>query len=119
MPDVEDAGSEDFYKAVGQKVRFARVAAGMSQALLASHVGLTRSSVANLEAARQHISLYHFILISHALNTTIDDLLPLSPRVDGSPLPENLENELANSPTTARTFVRGAVARLHSSDAEE
>jgi transcriptional regulator with XRE-family HTH domain len=114
--DVEAGGIEDFYKTVGERIQSARLAAGISQAQIATTLGLTRSSVANLEAARQHISLFHFVLVSQALNTAMDDLLPHKP---ASSLPEIMENELADSPKTTRAFVRGAVARLHASNGEE
>jgi transcriptional regulator with XRE-family HTH domain len=115
VPDSEDAGSLHFYKLVGAKVRSARIASGVSQALLAEQVGLTRSSVANLEAARQRTSLYHFVLISRALRTDVSRLLPDEPNHHESHVSPNLQNELFDSPETAQEFVRGAVARLRSS----
>jgi transcriptional regulator with XRE-family HTH domain len=119
VPDSEDAASLHFYKLVGDKVRSARISAGLSQALLAERVGLTRSSVANLEAARQRTSLYHFVLISRALKAEVGELLPDELRPQESDLTSNLQNELANSPETTQEFVRGAVARLQSSDSPE
>ena len=76
MPDVEDAGIEDFYALVGSKVRSARLAADLSQEFLAHKVGLTRSSVANLEAGRQRIALHLFAAIANALNKDACELLP-------------------------------------------
>ena len=118
MPDSEDAESLHFYKLVGAKVRSARIEAGLSQATLAGQVGLTRSSVANLEAARQRTSLYHFVLISRALGAEVSELLPDEPGTYDSQLMSSLQNELADLPETAQEFVRGAVARLHSSSAK-
>ena len=115
MSDSEDAESWRFYKLVGAKVRAARIAAGLSQALLAEQVGLTRSSVANLEAARQRTSLYHFVLISRALGAEVSELLPGEPNPNTSQFASSLQNELADEPETIREFVRGAVARLQSS----
>jgi transcriptional regulator with XRE-family HTH domain len=112
--DNEDAQSLQFYKLVGAKVRSARITAGLSQALLAEQVGLTRSSVANLEAARQRTSLYHFILISRALGAAVNELLPDNPNSIQPQFTSSLQNELADSPETAQDFVRGAVARLQS-----
>ena len=115
----EDAESLQFYKLVGAKVRSARNAAGLSQAHLAEHVGLTRSSVANLEAARQRTSLYHFVLISRALGAPVSELLPDEPSPYDSQLTSSLQNELADSPESTQEFVRGAVARLQSSSAKD
>jgi transcriptional regulator with XRE-family HTH domain len=92
----------------------------MSQALLADRVGLTRSSIANLEAARQRMSLYYFVLISRALNIEVDKLLSeilhlSEPRISS----RSLENELADSPESMRDFVHGAIARLQTSESEK
>jgi transcriptional regulator with XRE-family HTH domain len=119
VPDNEDTDSLDFYRLVGDRVRSARIAAGLSQALLAERVGLTRSSVANLEAARQRTSLYHFVLISRALKVDVGQLLPDEQGPQGSRFTSNLQNELADSPETAQEFVRGAVARLQGSGSPE
>src|SRR5260370_29490164 len=103
MPDVQDAGSDRFYATVGSKVRSARLAAKISQASLASQVGLTRSSVANLEAARQRTSLYHFVLISRALKADVNELLPEFSSAPGEAhISADVARELANSPVTAQ-----------------
>lgn len=112
MPNVEDVENDEFYRLVGSKVRSARIAAGVSQTLLASRVGLTRSSITNIEAARQRVPLYHFVLISRALNKEIGELLPKIPKPLDSRISIVIEEELADSPATARDFVHGAVARL-------
>lgn len=112
MPDVADAENDKFYRLVGSKVRSARIAAGVSQTLLAAQVGLTRSSITNIEAARQRVPLYHFVLISRALNKEISELLPENPKPDDSRVSPAIEEKLANSPATTIDFVRGAVARL-------
>jgi transcriptional regulator with XRE-family HTH domain len=114
VPDSEDARSTQFYRLVGAKVRSARIEAGLSQATLAEQVGLTRSSMANLEAARQRTSLYHFVLISRALGVEVSSLLPNDPSPLDSQLESSLKNELADSPETTQDFVLGAVARLNS-----
>ena len=114
MPDSEDAKSAQFYRLVGAKVRSARIEAGLSQAALAEHVGLTRSSMANLEAARQRTSLYHFVLISRTLGAEVSTLLPDNPNPLDSQLESSLKSELADSPETTQDFVLGAVARLSS-----
>ena len=115
MPDAKDAGINTFYGVVGAKLRSVRISAGVSQAVVAARVGLTRSSVANLEAGRQHISLYHFALISRALDAEFSDLLPSVPAPRANSIFEGLNDELADSPDTAKEFVRGAIAQLDTS----
>ena|SRR3984957_5331211 len=112
VPNSTDAGSLQFYTLVGDKVRSARIAAGLSQALLAEQVGLTRSSVANLEAARQRTSLYHFVLIARALKTDVCELLPDESNQDAVDLTSHLADRLSDLPESAQEFIRGAVARL-------
>lgn len=119
MPDVEDAGIEDFYALVGSKVRSARLAADLSQEFLAHKVGLTRSSVANLEAGRQRIALHLFAAIANALNKDACELLPERSQSHRAPIIGDLQEELADSPESMQSFVRGAVARLGADDNED
>jgi transcriptional regulator with XRE-family HTH domain len=117
VPDVEDAGIEDFYALVGSKVRSARLAAEISQEFLANKVGLTRSSVANLEAGRQRIALHLFAAIAHALNKDACELLPERSQSHRASIAiSDLQEELADSPESMQSFVRGAVARLGADD---
>jgi transcriptional regulator with XRE-family HTH domain len=111
LPDVEDAGIEDFYAHMGEKVRSARLAAGISQDVLAQRVGLTRSSIANLEAGRQRIALHLFIAICQALDKEVWELLPGKPEPHHSPISTDIEETLANSPESMQKFVHEAVAR--------
>jgi transcriptional regulator with XRE-family HTH domain len=112
VPDVHDAGTEDFYARVGARVRSARLDADVSQEVLANQVGLTRSSVANLEAGRQRVAMHLFVAIAHALDKDACELLPERPKSNRSPILSDLQEELADSPESTQSFVRGAVARL-------
>lgn len=120
MPDVEDAGIEDLYTHVGEKVRSARLAAGVSQDVLAQRVSLTRSSIANLEAGRQRIALHIFVAICQALDKDVCELLPEKPKPYHSPISIYIEEELASSPESMQKFVQEAVARREiDSESEE
>lgn len=111
MPDVEDAGIEAFYTLAGERVRSARIDAGISQELLARRVGLTRSSIANLEAGRQRVALHLFVSISDALNRDVCELLPKKKRSHFGLNLTRVQDKLANSPESMQNFVHGAVAR--------
>jgi transcriptional regulator with XRE-family HTH domain len=111
MPDVEDAGIEDFYALVGEKLRSVRLAAAISQDVLAQRVGLTRPSIANIEAGRQRIALHLFMAICQALDKGACELLPGKPESHHSPISIVIEEELADSPQTMQQFVHEAVAR--------
>lgn len=111
MPEVRDTQIDEFYVAVGDRVRSARQGARLSQSMLARRIGFTRSSVANLEAGRQHITLHLFVLIAQALDVEPVKLLPKEPFAYGDSLDE-IGEHLADTPDTTQDFVRGAVAQL-------
>jgi DNA-binding XRE family transcriptional regulator len=87
------------------------VAAGLSQDVLAQRVGLTRSSIANLEAGRQRSALHLFVAICQALDKNVCDLLPGKPEPYHSPISTNVKEKLASSPESMQKFVHEAVAR--------
>lgn len=63
------------YKLLGQRIRAARLTAGMSQEQLAEMVGLTSQHISHTEVASTKISLPSLVKIANALNTSIDKLL--------------------------------------------
>ena len=64
------------YRHVGAAIRRYREARGMTQAQLASAVGLLRTSVVNLEAGRQRAPLHTLFPICAVLGIEAADLLP-------------------------------------------
>lgn len=64
------------YRVVGSRVRAARERAGVSQAALAGTLGMTRTSIVNIEAGRQRPPLHVIWAIADALRTEIALLLP-------------------------------------------
>lgn len=48
----------------------------LTQTELAKLIGLSRASIANIEAGTQSVSLFHLYTISEALNLNIIDFLP-------------------------------------------
>ncbi|MEM7667323.1 MAG: helix-turn-helix transcriptional regulator [Pseudomonadota bacterium] len=68
---------QDLYVLFGRRVAEAREKAELTQQQLADEIGLSRASVANIEAGRQRIVLHQAIEISEALKlATVADLLP-------------------------------------------
>lgn len=97
-------GADQFYHNVGLLIREARKKANnMTQEALASSVGLTRTSLTNIEKGRQKILLHTFTRIAAALNVEPSDLLPKNPD-----LPSILTAEFATSLAPA---VRGFIER--------
>jgi transcriptional regulator with XRE-family HTH domain len=58
-----------------RQIKFQRKLLGIDQIDLAKTVGLSRTSISNIERSKQSLSLELFCKISYALNTTPDSLL--------------------------------------------
>jgi transcriptional regulator with XRE-family HTH domain len=72
----EKADVDLFYREFGQRVRVARKKANLSQEALGRAVGLTRTSVTNIEKGRQHVPLHMAFVLAEAMKSHPDDLLP-------------------------------------------
>jgi transcriptional regulator with XRE-family HTH domain len=69
-------GMDGLYKEFGKKFRKARGEADLTQAQVAKRVGLSRTSVTNIERGTQHISLHQLFLLASAVGSEPADLLP-------------------------------------------
>lgn len=68
------------HEAVGARIRELREAAQLTQRQLADSVGLTRSSIANIEAGRQgDIGITMLAKLADALDTTVAGLVGTAP----------------------------------------
>ena len=97
----------NFYQQFGKKLRQARREAGLSQADLAIAIGLTRTSISNIENARQGISLHTFGKMLQLLNVQPGALLPAADVSSASPAPE-----LLGLTKEERDFVERGIGRL-------
>jgi transcriptional regulator with XRE-family HTH domain len=90
-----------FYRALGERVRRARESARLSQGRLADFVGLSRSSIANIEAGRQPIYVDALVRVARQLETPVSKLIPSADKeVDA------IDNEyLGRLPDDERRFV--------------
>lgn len=78
--------SEDrFYEEVGEKIRKARIGAGVSQEVIAEYLSLTRASIVNIEKGRQRPSIYLLIVIADLLKIDYIDLVPVELNVQRYP----------------------------------
>ena len=68
---------EHIYRTLGHKVRRLRNGAGRTQAQLAAEVGISRASLANMEAGRQQMLVHHLYAVAKALD--LDSLVTLLP----------------------------------------
>lgn len=84
------------YKLLGQRIRSARLAAGLSQEQLAEMVGLTSQHISHTEVASTKISLPSLVKIANALHTSVDKLLSDSVRDPKSHLLADVQSVFAD-----------------------
>ena len=93
-----DSRGAQIQRDVGLLVKKRRMTIGMSQETLAATIGLSRSSVANIECGRQKIGVPLLYMMAEILQTTPHELLPpLEGKQVGKenevPLPKHLPEE--------------------------
>lgn len=98
--------TDEFYVQVGKRIRDKRGAA-MTQEKLAIHVGLTRTSVTNIEKGKQRLSLHTLIAIAEALKIPPAELLPST--IDGR---MSASEALKHRPEDEQEFLKSALQKL-------
>jgi transcriptional regulator with XRE-family HTH domain len=100
------AAAERIYKAFGIRVRGQREALGMTQLQLSVEIGLTRGSVANIEAGRQSVLLHQFLALASALQLAPEQLLPTqseTPARETTDMPQTVINAVQSIKKSAGT----------------
>lgn len=97
------------YSRIGHLVRAARRQAGLTQDALAERLGLTRTSITNIESGRQRFQVHVLFMLAEALNVSPNAFLPPlteEPAAQPAAVRERLEREpeLADD---ARAWVHG------------
>ena len=69
-------GEKAFYSTFGRMLAEARRKKRISQEMLADELGLSRTSITNIEKGRQPVQLYSLYLIARLLQSDVKDLLP-------------------------------------------
>lgn len=64
------------YRSFGEAIRQEREKSGLTQGRLGELVGLSRTSITNIEQGRQHVPLHHLFLMAKALQVNPRDILP-------------------------------------------
>lgn len=64
------------YRLIGRNVRDARDAAGATQEDLAEAIGVTRTSITNLERGEQRPPLHRLLRLARSLEVSLTDLVP-------------------------------------------
>ncbi|GAB2562666.1 helix-turn-helix domain-containing protein [Spirosoma aerophilum] len=73
---MDNNTQDKLYKLLGQKIRESRTLLKVTQEHLASQIGLTRTSIVNIEQGRQNPPLHLIIQIARALNVPLETLIP-------------------------------------------
>ena len=68
---------EALHLSIGRKIKFFRTQKGLNQEDLSKRVGLTRSSIAQIEVGKQALSIYVLYRIGEALSIAINEILPV------------------------------------------
>ena len=68
-------GMELDYKAIGKRIKIARIKADLTQEHLAEAVQVSPSHMSNIETGTTRVSLTTIVTIANALSVTADDLL--------------------------------------------
>jgi len=67
---------EPLYRELGRRIRDARRGAELTQEALAGRLGLSRTSITNIERGIQHIPVHVLFDLGRALGVTVMELLP-------------------------------------------
>ena len=63
------------FKAIGKRIKIARITADLTQEKLSEMVGVSPTHLSNIETGTTRVSLHTIVNIANALNITSDDLL--------------------------------------------
>lgn len=63
------------YKAIGKRIKIARIKADMTQERLAELAGISPTHMSNIETGTTRVSLSAIVSLANALSVTSDDLL--------------------------------------------
>jgi transcriptional regulator with XRE-family HTH domain len=100
------------YVQIGNNVREARKGSRLTQLDLANAVGMTRSSIANLEAGRQRIPVHLLVWIGEILGVSPRALLPDASAFDGMHVVPDVTEHLVNDEPGMRDFVQQTMAKV-------
>jgi transcriptional regulator with XRE-family HTH domain len=121
-PRVILGGVVDLYKQFGSELRAARDGSDLTQEQVAGRVGLTRTSITNIEAGRQQVSLHQLYQLAAAVGKRPAELLPdLDGGVDAmlsEPISKRLESD-ADGLAFAARLIRSIDGRAIRESADE
>lgn len=106
---------DDFYAGLGGAIRKRREELKVTQAELSESIGLSRTSITNIERGRQRLLADQLLAVAKSLRISVDRLLDSASQGAGIGL-STVNSELAQMPGVAR-FVETTLANLRAEDA--
>lgn len=106
VAEPECSAEDALYAAIGERVLGARKHLSLTQEDVAREVGLTRTSITNIEHGRQRIQVHTLYALAEALQVRPEDLLPSARSAVRVALDEDMP---ASLPSTAREWVQRVV----------
>ena len=102
----------DYNKKVGQRIQEYREKAKMSQETLGEYVGLSSTSISNIERGLHYPSMDNFIKIANSLGVSAD--LLLSDVVDSACITKEseLSRKLSNLPSKKKTEIFAVIETM-------
>jgi len=82
------SNEEEFYARLGARIAEERKLSSLTQQDLGDAIGLSRTSVTNIENGRQPLQVYTLMRIAARLKVPVEVLLPMEGNVS---IPDNLE----------------------------
>ena len=82
------------YTELGERIKSARKNKKLSQETLSKRVGLSRSSITNIERGRQHIPFHTLFIIADALGVQPTSLIP-EKQAQKHPVTNKLDKEMS------------------------
>lgn len=94
-----------FYEALGTKIRQARIERNFSQGEMARVVGLSRTSITNIERGRQPVQAHVLVQIAETLNVNLSTLLT----IERSQSDKDTKEDLKKFEPSIREWVEGII----------
>lgn len=104
------------YEQIGDRLRTRRREFDLTQSEVAETAGLLRTTIANIEAGRQRVSLHVLYKLCTILNLEVTEILPATTEIVAPLTPAvSIEEQLQNVPPKAAALVK----RLLSDESRE
>lgn len=95
-----------YYTALGEQVRTRRKKLGLTQEQLAAAVGLTRTSVTNIEMGKQPVYVHILEKVAQNLRASVSDFLPNPDKLDTA-----LKSQLTGIPKDRKDWIANVISQ--------